>query len=63
MDSEFWVRESIRDRIVEDDYEVGDQLGRYRDIFHFIIYSIIILLLLFCFLAEFQASFRHASIV
>jgi serine/threonine protein kinase len=27
MDSEFWVRESVRDRIVEDDYEVGDQLG------------------------------------
>ena len=32
MDSEFWVRESLRDRIVEDDYEVGDQLGRYGHI-------------------------------
>lgn len=29
MDSEYWIRESIKDRIVEDDYELGDQLGRY----------------------------------
>ena len=63
MDSEFWVRESIRDRIVEDDYEVGDQLGRYGHISFYYSRNNYFKLLLFSFKRNFkrrpdmQASF------